>query len=97
MQRRSFLALAAAASAGPALAEAPPQVLPPPGPKPSELLGASGDANFLAWLDDFYARQVAAGADREVRDREISGLSPDPRTRHEHERHILSRVDRIKK
>ena len=79
MQRRSFLALAAAACADPALAEAPPQTLAPPVPKPSELLGASGDANFLAWLDDFYVRQVAAGTDRKVLDRELSGLSPDPR------------------
>jgi len=79
MQRRSFLALAAAACAGPALAEAPPPIIPPPGPKPSELLGASGDPNFLAWLDDFYVRQLAAGIDRKVLDRELSGLSPDPR------------------
>ena len=71
MQRRSFLALAAAACADPALAEAPPQTLAPPVPKPSELLGASGDANFLAWLDDFYVRQVAAGTDRKVLDREL--------------------------
>src|SRR5208282_4661303 len=54
---------------------------PPPtgGPQPSDLLGASGDAAFLAWLNDFYARSLVAGWPRDVLDREFSGLSPDPR------------------
>src|SRR5271166_5179809 len=72
MQRRSFLALAIAACAPPAAAQAIA------GPQPSDLLGASGDPAFLAWLNGFYGRALAAGVPRAVLDRELSGLSPDP-------------------
>ncbi len=48
-------------------------------PTPSQLLGAGGDAYFTDWLDGFYARALASGAPRPVLDRELSGLSPDPR------------------
>jgi len=80
MQRRAFLALALAACAQPAAAQPAPGAAAPPssGPQPSDLLGASGDASFLAWLNDFYARSLAAGWPRAVLDRELSGLSPDP-------------------
>ncbi|MBV9994604.1 MAG: peptidoglycan-binding protein [Caulobacteraceae bacterium] len=81
MRRRFFLALAAAACAQPAAAQPSPGTTPPSGSslKPTDLLGASGDANFLAWLNDFYARSLAAGWARAVLDKELSGLSPDPR------------------
>jgi len=80
MQRRVFLALVAAACAGPSFAEAPPLIVPPaPALRASDLLGASGDPAFLAWLDDFYARQIAAGWPRAVLDQALSGLAPDPR------------------
>ena len=80
MQRRVFLAIALAACAQPAAAQPGPGTPPPTstGPQPSDLLGASGDAAFLAWLNSFYARSLAAGWPREVLDRELSGLTPDP-------------------
>ncbi len=49
------------------------------GPAPSDLLGASGDTNFNAWLNAFYGRALADGLPRAVLDRELSGLSSDPR------------------
>ncbi len=49
------------------------------GPSPADLLGASGDPSFIEWLDGFYARSLAAGWPRTLLDRELSGLSPDPR------------------
>ena len=73
MQRRTFLTLAAAASALPLTGEAPG------GPHPSELLGAAGDSTFLAWLDGFYARQLADGWSTTVLASVLTGLSPDPR------------------
>jgi lytic murein transglycosylase len=81
MRRRIFLALAVAACAQPAAAEPPGGTAQPPvtALHPSDLLGASGDPNFLSWLNDFYARSLAAGWSRTVLDRQLSGLSPDPR------------------
>jgi lytic murein transglycosylase len=81
MRRRIFLALAVAACARPALADPGPAgaSAAPSGPHPSDLLGASGDPAFLTWLNGYYARAVANGFPREVVDRELSGLSPDPR------------------
>jgi lytic murein transglycosylase len=66
MDRRIFLAMTFAACAGAA-------------PTPADLLGASGEPYFLDWLNDFYARALAKGVARSVLDRELSGLSPDPR------------------
>ena len=48
-------------------------------PRPSQLLGAGGDAYFTDWLDAFYARALEAGMARPLLDRELSGLNPDPR------------------
>lgn len=48
-------------------------------PAPADLLGATGEAYFTAWLNDFYARALAAGTPRALLDRELSGLSADPR------------------
>jgi membrane-bound lytic murein transglycosylase B len=75
MDRRVFIALtlAGCAQAGGALAQ------PAPTLAPADLLGATGDPAFIAWLNDFYARSLAAGISRQVLDRELSGLSPDPR------------------
>jgi len=80
MRRRFFLALGLAVCAQPAAAQPAPGAAPAAGgPRPSDLLGASGDDNFLAWLNDFYARSLSAGWSRAVLDKEFSGLSPDPR------------------
>jgi lytic murein transglycosylase len=72
MYRRSFLALGAAGLTLPLGAAAA-------APHPSELLGAAGDSTFLAWLDGFYERQLAAGWSTVALAGLLTGLSPDPR------------------
>lgn len=79
MRRRdllSFAVCAAAAAPAAALAQTPPAVT---ALTPADLLGASGEAYFLDWLNDFYARAVALGLPRSVVDQALSGLSSDPR------------------
>jgi membrane-bound lytic murein transglycosylase B len=71
MDRRLFLTLA--------LAGLTPTLGVADTPTPAELLGASGDPYFISWLNDFYARTLAAGFARSLLDRELSGLTPDPR------------------
>jgi membrane-bound lytic murein transglycosylase B len=71
MDRRIFLALTLAGFT-PAMGLADT-------PTPADLLGASGEAYFITWLNDFYARSLAAGFARSLLDRELSGLTPDPR------------------
>jgi lytic murein transglycosylase len=73
MRRRAFLVLAAAGLAGTVAAQ------PETGPRPSDLLGVSGEPWFVDWVNEFYARALAAGIPRSVLDRALSGLSPDPR------------------
>jgi len=72
MNRRRLLHATLAAGALPFQARAQ-------NPTPAQLLGASGDAYFTDWLNDFYARAQAQGLARPLLDRELSGLSPDPR------------------
>jgi lytic murein transglycosylase len=72
MDRRIFIALTAAGLAGAAHGQSA-------APAPAGLLGATGEAYFTDWLNAFYARALAAGLPRSVVDRELSGLSPDPR------------------
>lgn len=69
MKRRTFLATAGAAMATPALGADPP-------PLPEGV-----DAGFAAWLAAFRSKALAAGLPAEVLDRELEGLSPDPRVR----------------
>src|SRR5450432_719129 len=71
MDRRFFLSLALAGLT-PALGAADT-------PTPADLLGATGEAYFITWLNDFYTRTLVAGFARPLLDRELSGLSPDPR------------------
>lgn len=71
MNRRSFLALAATSALLPPAAEADIQ--------PSALLGAAGDDAFLAWLNGYYGRELAAGWSTTVLAQVLSGLAPDPR------------------
>ena len=73
MHRRMFLALALAGSASTTLA------LAQSAPMPADLLGASGEAYFIDWLNGFYPRALAAGVPRALLDHELSGLSADPR------------------
>ncbi len=70
MDRRAFLALAAAGLAQSANAQAP---------APADLLGATGETYFLTWLNSFYPKAQAAGLPRSLVDHELSGLSADPR------------------
>lgn len=51
----------------------------PAAPRPSDLLGITGEPYFVDWLNDFYPRALAAGVSRPVLDAALSGLSPDPR------------------
>ncbi|HEV2365093.1 MAG TPA: lytic murein transglycosylase [Caulobacteraceae bacterium] len=78
MDRRRFVLVAAAAVA-PAASWAQALGPNPAGPSPAGLLGASGDPNFLAWLNDFYARSRARGFSVAVLDQALSGIAPDPR------------------
>lgn len=90
MDRRSFLALIVAGCADPSLE--PSLGVGAPGPRPasgtpaapavptpSASLTASGDPNFDAWLAGFYNRARDAGVPAAVLDRELAGLTPDPR------------------
>jgi len=73
MDRRLFLALALAglSPAGAAFAQS--------GPTPADLLGVTGEAYFIDWLNGFYQRALAAGVPRALLDEQLSGLSSDPR------------------
>jgi lytic murein transglycosylase len=75
MQRRLFLALAIAGLTRSATA----QTSDPAEPRPSDLLGVTGEAYFIDWLNGFYAQALAAGVKRSVLNSALSGLSPDPR------------------
>jgi membrane-bound lytic murein transglycosylase B len=55
---------------------APAQTVPV---APPIAFAPSGDAGFDAWRNDFAARAVAQGRNREVVTRLLSGISPDPR------------------
>ncbi|WP_312164958.1 lytic murein transglycosylase [Phenylobacterium sp.] len=88
MDRRLFLVLLLAGCAGPA---PPPQVNganPPPlapVPQPPAAPAApapptpSADAGFDAWRMDFRGRAVAAGLPAALVDRELAGVTPNPR------------------
>lgn len=71
MDRRLFIAFLAAGLTRSAAARA--------GPMPADLLGAAADPYFADWLNAFYDRALATGVARALLDRELSGLSPDPR------------------
>ena len=73
MHRRFLL------KSGLALAGLAPSVLAYAQPAPADLLGATGEPYFIAWLNAFYARAAAAGLPRTLLDHELSGLSSDPR------------------
>ena len=83
MDRRVFLVLLLAGCADPS-----PDILPavrpspnptPQRPKPVNPPTASGDAAFDAWAADFYTRAVQSGLPADLLDRELKGLTPDPK------------------
>jgi lytic murein transglycosylase len=58
----------------------PPAVAPEAPPvSPVTPPAVSGDMVFDAWAMEFYGKAVKAGIPREVLDREMAGLTPDPR------------------
>jgi len=73
MDRRLFLTLALAglAPTGGAIAQS--------APTPADLLGVTGEAYFIEWLNGFYQRALEGGVPRALLDHELSGLSSDPR------------------
>ncbi|RAK59066.1 lytic murein transglycosylase [Phenylobacterium hankyongense] len=90
MRRRYILLLlyALAGCATPAGRPIPTPVAPrpsAPAPEPPAAAGpirpptASGDMVFDAWAADFYGRAVKAGVSPALLDRELAGLTPDPR------------------
>lgn len=90
MDRRVFLVLLLAGCAdtspqGPLTAVTPPA---PPAPKPQtpsapaptpETPVPAGELAFDTWLKDFRVRAMAAGLSAELLDRELSGVTPDPK------------------
>ncbi len=60
---------------------APPPSAPAPEPLPTQITPptVSGDMVFDAWAAEFYGRAVKAGIPRLLLDRELNGLTPDPR------------------
>src|SRR6185437_6583452 len=51
----------------------------PAAPGPVTPPTTSGDMVFDAWASDFYPRAIAAGIRPDVLQREMAGLTPDPR------------------
>ncbi len=88
MRRRYLLALyvlagcASPPRSAPPPAEAPPAVAPAPPAAPGAPVKpptASGDMIFDAWAAEFQGRALAAGIKPHVLEREMAGLTPDPR------------------
>jgi membrane-bound lytic murein transglycosylase B len=93
MMRRPYLlavyVLAGCASPANKPAIAPPAAVAPPpvvsnAPAPGERLPvrpptASGEMIFDAWAAEFYSRALRAGVAPTLLDRELAGLTPDPR------------------
>ncbi len=78
MDRRSFLVLLVAGCADPSTY---PMPMAPGVPLPAAPQGptTSGDASFDAWALEFYGRAQAAGVSKALLDRELAGLTPNPR------------------
>ncbi|WP_454761460.1 lytic murein transglycosylase [Caulobacter segnis] len=89
MDRRVFLVLLLAGCAdtspqGPLTAVSPP---PPPAPRPQPSAPTqvpatpvpAGELAFDTWLLDFRGRALAAGLSPQLLDRELSGVTPDPK------------------
>ena len=81
MDRRTLLTLLLAGCADPAAKPTTPTLLGGPAANPAALppLAPSGDASFDVWLSGFYDRALQAGLPSALLDRELAGLTPDPR------------------
>ena len=84
MDRRSFIVLTLAGCATPQV-DAPTGPAPPAAPEgqsgapATPLAASSGDPTFESWMRGFYFRAREAGVPAGVLDRELAGLTPDPR------------------
>lgn len=78
MNRRVFLLFSGAGAIWPGILGCRAQTNGQAAAQPLPTIASSGDAAFDAWLDDFYRRALAAGLPKQVLDRELSGLTPDP-------------------
>ena len=81
MDRRTLLSLLLAGCADPSAKPTTTTLLggPVAGSPPLPPLAPSGDASFDVWLSGFYGRAVQAGLPSSLLDRELAGLTPDPR------------------
>lgn len=82
MDRRAFLMLLMAGVADPTSNMLPPLTAgapTPESPQPPKPVVQSGDANFDVWAEAFYERAIKAGLPASLLDRELAGLTPDPR------------------
>jgi lytic murein transglycosylase len=90
MDRRLFLLLLLAGCAdtspqGPLTPLVPGSAAPPPAPKPNTPAPAAatpvpaGELSFDTWLADFMVRAQAAGLTRQLLERELGGVTPDPK------------------
>jgi len=89
MDRRVFLVLLLAGCAdtsanaplAPSITPAKPPAVPPPAPAaPTADPGASGQSvGFDTWLAAFKQKALAAGLTQELLDRELNGVTPDPK------------------
>ncbi|MBP7650537.1 MAG: lytic murein transglycosylase [Phenylobacterium sp.] len=84
MDRRVFLVLLLAGCADPSTNLVPVVTPAPPAPTPQAPAPVtpptvSGDRSFDDWARDFYTRAVKAGLPASLLDREMAGLTPDPR------------------
>jgi lytic murein transglycosylase len=78
MHRRSFIVFFLAGCADPTPQFLPMAPAPIPGPAEPALAG-SGDAGFDEWQGQFKARAANAGLPPTLLDRELAGLTPNPR------------------
>jgi lytic murein transglycosylase len=89
MRRRHLLALYVLAGCAspankpllptPAVTPPPAQAPAPAAPQPVAPPTVSGDQVFDAWASEFYGRALKAGVTRATLEREMRGLTPDPR------------------
>lgn len=75
MDRRSFLVLLTAGCADPSANMLPIAA----NPVPATAAAGSGDPAFDTWASEFRGRAIAAGLPGDLIDREMTGLTPNPR------------------
>lgn len=74
MNRRLFFAAASASAIYPGIMGCRAEPVAQPAPPPPTI-ASSGDPEFDAWLNDFYARALGRGYDKALLDRELADLT----------------------